>query len=598
MLHRAGVVPSVQFVAPPADADLVTSVDLVLDLGTARTLAVLVEAKDPRDRGGVTRADLLPLRDMSTPTRSHTGSFSSGIVFARADFGPEAVSRRSGRADAFRWPSLARLGPEAERLAALAPPADGAIGVVTPKAHLMDLTPRADVWRFAPDPKQPLARRPMLAGSLLGTLPDVAGLLPAPEAASRTLADTIRPRFSLSSTLSFAIVELLSQAIAALHAPTDASETDNRAARRLRHVVISLPLATPVAERQLLRERTEAAVDMLWAALGWGRTDIAFAPPPPTVRLGLDETLCAQLLYLFDEIADRFAGDSRAFFDMIGSSRPEFGLTPSLRLGAIDVGGGHAHSTIVTYAMGDAGLASSLFGTQRSAIGGERVLDGIVHDVLASALADAAHRAGHRTADAVVQHLIETSFVREQWLRPAALALIDALDGRMDGELAATWSTTLAALAGARRPVSPAAIAALNARDEMSLDWSALALSVRLSDVAASAQGTLAPMIAALVRPMTAAGCDAVLLSGWLARLPLVKQLVVREMPWRPDRVFVVDATTPRAWSPLSADALEGAAGKGATLLGSMLALGGGDRFGFGEFDTTSAPDLQSASRA
>jgi hypothetical protein len=597
VLRQAAVVPSVQFIGEAAGGPAEAPVDLVVDLGTARTAAVLVEGRGEGARGGLGRASLLAFRDLSEPTRVHTGVLSSGIAFARADFGAEALSRRSGRADAFRWPSLARLGPEAERLAALAPSEDAGDSVRTPKAHIADLEPRAVAWRFAPEARHPTIRRPVLAGALLSATPASGALLPAPEGAAHAASTTVRPRFSLSMTLSFLIVEVLSQALASINRPQPREVGADPAPRRLRQVILALPLAMPIFERQLVRERAEAAIDMLWTALGWTGPDIAFAPAPPTVRLGLDETLCAQLVHLYDEIAERFGGDARTCFDLRGKPRPEFGVQPSLRVGALDLGGGPAHATIVTYTMTETGLAPALFATQRAGVGGEQVVARIADDVLRRALRSALSAAGRADAAAIVERLFEAraedQFVRDRWLLPAAQALLGWLDGLDRAGHTAHRVTTLRRLVGPR--AEPARAGLVAQAGVAGLPTAALVdapLKISVAAVGEAVRETLAPTIEALTRRMIAADCDVLLLSGWLARLPVVADLVQAHVPWRPDRIIDMTAPMARPWSPLPEDALDSVDGKAVVLLGSLLALGGGEGFGLGRFDVETAPVL------
>ena len=83
-----------------------------------RTFALLRE-QPPADRGGsASNATMVPLlmRDLSKPWQVTDGPLSSRLEFSRAVFGEEALSRWSGRTQAFAWPSLARVGREADRL--------------------------------------------------------------------------------------------------------------------------------------------------------------------------------------------------------------------------------------------------------------------------------------------------------------------------------------------------------------------------------------------------------------------------------------------------------------------------------------------------
>lgn len=85
-------------------------VDLVLDLGHARTCGILIEEHPGQ---GLALSDFYPLalRGLSRPECLHEKPFESRVEFVRPSFGRDAVSRRSGRAAAFVWPSPVRVGP-------------------------------------------------------------------------------------------------------------------------------------------------------------------------------------------------------------------------------------------------------------------------------------------------------------------------------------------------------------------------------------------------------------------------------------------------------------------------------------------------------
>jgi hypothetical protein len=607
VLSRAGVVPSLQFFDTTRDAVEPMPVDIVIDIGTSRSAAMLVESSGGRpDLSG---ARLLELRDLADPTRRFEGAFESRIAFSRASFGSEVLSRRSGRADAFEWPSLARTGTEAARLAARSQAADGAVGITEPKSHLRDLTPRSDTWRFAPDVRTGLKRGQMISGRLLSQAGPTAGLLPGPPGAVKTVA--LRPHHALTTMTSFLIAELLQQTLCAINAPAMAGATEaSDAVRQLRQIILPVPLTMPLDERDLLRERADAAVDMVWSALDWHKngndastSGAASAsrnvPPKPVVRLGLDETLAAQLVYLYDEIAHRFRGDARSLLDVMGKNRPEFGVQPSLRFGAIDIGGGHATMTIVTYAAsGDTPISPNLLGAQRSKIAGTTLLDGIATALVLPHLADAVADAGGEKSlpflETLLQPLAGTfdpaavgTRLSEYWLRPAALSLLQMATGLPSNALAQTVTLTLGDLVAMQGPqnasISRELSTAIEAIRAAPVDLQAVRLVVRLSDVVAMARVILEPMITSLARALVASDCDAVLLTGWAARLTVVRALLIEQMPWRPDRIVVLANHAWQSWYPMSEQHRAAAGGKDVALVGALLALAGGERLGFGD---------------
>lgn len=618
VVRRAGVLPSLQFFDTRVDVVPTVPVDIVLDIGQARTCGMTVECGSDGGRPVLENASLLALRDLSHPVDIHYGAFDSRMEFARATFGPEALSRRSGRADAFHWPSLARIGPEAVKLARDTRASDGATGLAAPKRHLADQALRPETWRFALDQRVRAQRSPMLSGRMLSHTNETAGrLLTGPAGSVQPLS--LRPRFSLSSMMSFFIAEIVLQALSTINAPVvDAGRLQGAAnarraegVRRLRQIVICAPLTLPLDERQLLRDRAEAAVDMLWRALGWDEATAGVNPPRPTVRLGLDETLAAQLAYLFDEVGQRFGGDARAAMNLIGKTRPDFGVEPCLRVGALDVGGGHTTMTIVTYAQStDRSLAPALLGAQRSDLGGEAVLERLVAELILPAVSDAlaargmkapalflAQLAAHPGPGASYDVAAVSTRLYEHWLRPAAIGLLGLAADASPTNATARLSMSildLARRAGGQPNAQVDDDFRTAAAEHTVADFSLgdVALAVRIADITMVCKGALAPMVARLSRALVASDCDVVLLTGWSSRLTVIRDLLLEAMPWRPDRIIASMDRDWLDWYPMSHDARRLADGKDVALIGALLALSGGG-LGFGaDADAQSFSDM------
>ena len=617
IIRRAGALPSLQFFDARPEIVPTVPVDLVLDIGHARSCCLMVESSPDGDRPSIENAALLALRDLSRPVDMVRGAFASHMEFARATFGSEALSRRSGRPDAFHWPSLARTGPEAVRLSRVTRAGDGPTGLASPKRHLADQGLRDEAWRFAIDQRSRAQRSAMLTGRMLTHVSETVGrLLPGPAGAVRPLS--LRPRFSLSSMTSFFVAEIVLQALSAINAPVVATggrrrpgdPTEAAAARRadgvrrLRQIIVCAPLTLPLEERQLLRERAESAIDMLWRALGWDDAADGAGLPRPTVRLGLDETLAAQLVYLFDEVGQRFGGDTRAVMNLLGKTRPDSGVEPCLRIGAMDIGGGFTTMTVVTYAQtAERSVSPVLLGAQRSEIGGELVLERLVTEIICPALLDALAAHGMRQPAAFLARAAAfpghgaaydisapSARLYEHWLRPAALGLLTLAGDAPSATARLSLSLNHLAARASGTPNPNVAMdfdAAAAAQGAHDLRLADVVVAVRLMDVMAIAKTALAPMVARLSRALVASDCDVVLLTGWASRLPVVRDLLLEAMPWRPDRFVTLSDRAWLDWYPMSDEARQLAGGKDVALIGALLALSRGG-LGFGDDDGAS----------
>jgi hypothetical protein len=344
-------------------------VDLVLDIGNARTCGILIETQADQ-RTDLNDSYVLELRDLSMPYQRTREPFNSRIEFALARFGNEALSKDSGRSTpAFAWPSVVRVGPEATRLSAQAKRGEGATGMSSPKRYLWDEYPRQQEWRFNPVSGEDSNSEPPVVRGLFVQFVNNEGTpiekLDDPRIRGRNspyrdqVSDPVMsPRFSRASLMMFLLSEVISQALVTINAPgTRVARPSSDMPRRLRSIILTMPTAMTIVERNILRRMAEWAVDTTWRALGWERfLDKTDGLPkrecrlPPVVRCQWDEASATQLVYLYNEIVECYRGDIDGHFACYGRPRPVDGKeTPTLRVASIDIGGGTTDLIVTTY---------------------------------------------------------------------------------------------------------------------------------------------------------------------------------------------------------------------------------------------------------
>ncbi|MFM8991031.1 MAG: virulence factor SrfB [Alphaproteobacteria bacterium] len=160
------------------------SVDLVLDIGNSRTCGILIE-DDRSARMNLNNSYVLRQRDLSAPERVYAEPFDSRVEFVRASFGRDALSRRSGRANAFQWLSPVRVGPEATRLSAAARGNEGATGLSSPKRYLWDDRPISQVWRFNGVSSDGMTTEPPVTGPFMAFVTEEGEVLRASRRAAQ-----------------------------------------------------------------------------------------------------------------------------------------------------------------------------------------------------------------------------------------------------------------------------------------------------------------------------------------------------------------------------------------------------------------------------
>ena len=566
VLAETRVLPRISFLPPAgatSGAGSAVPVDLVIDIGASRTFALLAETT------GITATEpvmeLLPLRDLTRPWISHRGALASRIEFSRAAFGKEVYSRWSGRTNAFHWPSIARIGTEATRLASEQSTADAFTGLSSPMRYLWDDRASRHVWRFAGSIGGSARRNPLISGPLLALLSETGDLLDM----EVKRPPTTKPRFSRSSLLTFFAAELVQHALSAINAPSyrraHARPADQRQLARL---VVTVPSALQTEERAIVRHRIEAAVKLVWHAMDWAGKREATAAPLPEVVVSGEVASHTQLAFLDNEIRHKFRGNARLYFDLVGRQRQGYGSGRSLRIATLDVGGGSSSLGLTTYGLGDTqGLVAAPHLIEGFANGGDDVLKALIETFILPAieqrlaeskltdarqfLKDIVNGATHGRASRLGE--FRRRFASEIAM-PAAIAILkehEILRAASDDQSAVR---TLGDLLGASAlDAQPAADEFESlASDEGSDGFHCLgtAVTFSLAEVAAVIKRVLAPVTVNAVRTIRALDCDVVLLSGWLSRLPVLKEALLEGMPIRPDRIIAMHEYRMGEWFP------------------------------------------------
>ncbi len=586
VLAETGAVPAVRFrdTLHPTEAGAANPVDLALDIGAARTLALLRPAGGEADPAQAAFTPLA-LRDLSRPWLRHAGILPSRVEFARANFGREAHSRWSGRANAFYWPSLARVGIEAERLAAAQPSGADICGLASPLLYLWDEARRDEVWRFtrgeAGAEPATTQRGAIVAGPQLAQLTEAGDLVTAGVSAPATT----KPRFSRASLTTFFAAEIILQALGNINAPqietvasADATAQAAPAAEaaasgagatkrpnRLARIVLTVPGNMADEERRRLRLRIENAIDLVWSGLGASATHAR--PRRPDVVFAADHATNAQSVYLYNEIAHKFRGRAREYFDLMGKTRPGQRSGRSLRIASFDIGAATTALSVATYDLADNGamtreaeLVDGLPG------GGDDVLKAVVERHIMPALATRLAECGLTRPERLLARLFGGEPSREpaarrlacrfaaHLARPTATALLEEHAASRSIPDDVPVARTLAGLLAAADTDARTTADALDqiAAEEGADAFSPLSTPITFlhRELGETISQVLAPVLASAIRLVHALDCDVVLLSGWASRLPVVLDTLLEGLPTRPNRIVAMHDYRVAPWYP------------------------------------------------
>ncbi len=525
---------------------LPVAVDLVLDLGNARTCGILIE-EHPGQGMNLSDSYPLALRDLSRAECVHERPFDSRVEFSRVSFGFDALSRRSGRASAFAWPSPVRIGPEAVRLAGARLGNGASTGLSSPKRYLWDSRPSAQGWRFNGRAQDGVTTDPPVSGPFMALVAEDGSVLKQ----DRRGQPAVRAWFSRSSMFAFMLAEILLQALGQINAPgTRAQRRDADKPRQLRSLLMTMPPGMPVAEQHILRRRAQGAVMLAWDMLGWsGKVN------PPRVLANLDEATATQIVWLHNEVTERLQGDAGALMELVGRVRPEVASAPSLRVASIDIGGGTTDLMVSTYAMqgGDAILPKQEF-RESFKIAGDDVLERIITAVALPAFSAALRDAGVADPRALLSRALgqdqggQSELERHRRrlfvsavLEPLGIAILrayEAVEGRATGEV---LRRTVGDILGSdlNRPVRAMEYLedAATAAGAQGFRVAEVALAVGTQQVEPVVAAVLGPVLADLCEVVWTYDCDVLLLSGRPSRLRVVGDMVLAKSPVAPHRI-------------------------------------------------------------
>ena len=568
-------------------------VDLVLDVGNSRTCGLLIEAAGDL---GVNLNDSyeLSLRDLSHPERVYTKPFESRVEFAQAWFGKNHLSRLGGRADAFLWPTMTRVGPEATRLAARRRGTEGNTGMSSPKRYLWDEEPQTREWRFNVAYAQDQTAMPAAAGpmaQLINQKGEPLHLVDA-EADSADHLPVFEPLYSRSSVMTFVLCEVLLQALTLMNSPQQRGRRAHaETPRRLRRVVLTLPTGMPLAERLIFRRRVEAARDLVWMMMGWKLDDAA--APAPRVLTDWDEASCTQLVYLYTEVARNFGGDARRFFQMAKKPRGK----PSddvLSIASIDIGGGTTDLIVNTYRLEGAGTSVTLFPEQKFregfTVAGDDILLRVVQGHVLPPI-EAAMRAGgianpgdlmaelvggDRGGEDVIQRNLRQQFAL-QIAHPLALEFLRAAEtyDPTSGVVAAEPRSYDSFFPGGAKPSDEVVTFVNDAarkRGAKDFDLRTTEFPVDLPALDKTVRAEMGRVLAPLAEIVHAYDCDVLLLSGRPSRLPGIRALMLELLPLPPERVISLHEYRVGAWYPFRDARLRVEDPKTTVAVGAMIA--------------------------
>lgn len=583
LIDHAVRIPKLRFANTVSayDSTAPVEVELVLDVGNSRTCGILIERFPGESRLDLARSFPLEVRDLSKPEFHYSGLFESRVEFSEHRMGDERYASRSGRRNAFLWPSFVRMGSEALRLVAGEEGTETASGLSSPKRYLWDDKPVLQDWRFHhhSDPNN-LPKGLRAAMRHLNEAGDVLEQIAADEKArlrprgKTPKTPAIRPRFSRASLFGFMLAEIISHALIQVNAPANRSRRpQSELPRRLDRIILTLPTATTAQEQAIIRSKAKGALTLVWAMMGLCDSDSSISRMPELI-VEWDEASATQMVYLYSELTQKFDGRIDRFLKLKGTPRAqEVGqeVTPSLRLACIDIGGGTTDLMVTTY-WGEAGRVLHPRQTFREGfrVAGDDMLQRVIAAIILPGLQQAIEQAGGRFVGEKLRELFagdiggmdqQSVQKRRQFalraLMPLAVAILKACETAVEFEPLSLGIREVLPLDETAEDDlhMPAALIAYiedAARELGASDFrlSDVQLTFSREDVDAIAREVFQKALSNLAEVIAHLGVDVVLLTGRPSRLPAVRAILEEMLVVPPNRLISMHDYKTGRWYP------------------------------------------------
>ncbi len=531
-------------------------VDLVLDVGNSRTCGILIESI-AGESVDLNNAYPMELRDLSDPRRIYDEPFPSCMEFVRSPFGNERLSRRSGRADAFSWPSAVRVGFEAARLSSLLAGTEGSSGLSTPKRYLWDTAPRSHEWCFNRYSEKSDGDTSIASVSCVQYFREDGEL--------KSVSDPplINAMFSRGSLMTLFLCEIFIHAFVTMNSPLKRYQrAQSEVPRRLNRIILTMPTAMPLAERQRFRKRAEAARDLVWKDLGFANEEV------PQVLMQWDEATGTQAVFLYSEVHNNFNGDTSQFFLSGGRVRSGYGEEPSLRVASIDIGGGTTDLIITTYQL-ENNVAIKPIQEFREGLNfaGDDILAGIIERHVLPAILEAMRMASVGNPVKIVSDLfgnnragiteLEKNYRKifaNQIGIPLALHIVHLYESYEPLQGSQAYSFKINDVIQSDSHISTEVIAYVDsaAHEAGGADFCLMdvAFHIDMASVDNTVRRLIGQILGDFCEVIHLYDCDYLLLSGRPSRMPAVRSAILSKMPVMADRVYSMHRYRVGSWYP------------------------------------------------
>ncbi len=613
LLNKAEAFPPVSLHSNVnTDEKKAIEVDLVLDIGNSRTCGLLFETTKINQAFTFTDALPLEIRDLTYPDRVYSDPFSMRLAFVKANFGINSAYLKTINPEAFTWPSLVRIGNEAERMVVINDDISSNFTMSSPKRYLWDDKKSEFNWEFISD-KNKLGSKLSNFAKMQGVnenFTDTGELFikaekRAQERGEEPPSKMPDPRFSRRSLMTFVMMEILLQAITFINSY---KFRKNRGLefvpRKLKRILITCPTAMSQMEKFHLRDLAIEAMVSLKEFFGDTffesikiqsleemeddlepsededqEKGLRIVPLPKDVirplerrkDWGYDEATCSQLVFIYSEIVNRYRGNTQLYFDTVGkkvadSNNPD---TNSLNIASVDIGGGTTDLMICSYQYDPKSdipvLTPDPLFWEGFNLAGDDILRRLIERIILPGIAEKAEKLGCKDTVKIMRFLFgpdlgissaEDRMMRRQFASqiaiPIAYGIIQLSTEEKDDERR-TFDSFFVNYPRPNKNLIDYINNVFNKEGGIKdFDITKMEWQINKSGINRVVKDVVEKMIADLCTVISQYHCDYLLLAGRPTVLPVIRELFLKYMPLAPDRIVPLGNFRIGTWYPFA----------------------------------------------
>ena len=594
--------------------DATIEVDLVLDIGNSRTCGLILETSSLNRHKPFSfhNASSLEIRNLSQPNIVYDNAFEMSIAFTKTSFGKRI--KESGRERAFEWPSLVRVGNEAILLSSSRNIHGFDSTLSSPKRYLWDSDPKITNWKNLDGSE--------ITFSELTTFFDDRG-----EILDSELVKPLNPKYSRKSLMTFSLIEIILQALSQINSYKFRYKSGTEYAKRiLKRVVLTTPTAMLESDKKEFWNSAQSALKALRKFYkleeveikyqSMLNSDLEIVPNGDNIgkRRGLtdwryDEATCSQLVFLYSEIKDKYQNSTDKFFELEGKIRNYSSLIKSnqdidlnelgysnkkaVTIASLDIGGGTTDLMICSYlnnsANGTAVITPIPEFYEGFNIAGDDILKRIVERILIPQIEEYAISLGCSSSQDVMNYLFGSimgkhdALAKEmkklfstQMALPIATEILkqsikkDEVEIRLCGDF---FGESI------NRPYGKIVEfinSYINSHGAENFDIYKVPIRLHPDEIEDTIKQILSPILKKLTNIIHIYSCDFILLAGRPTKLPIIRDIINRFLPIRPDKVIKFTDYRIGNWYPFANERGTIDDPKTVVAVGASIALMGG----------------------